>query len=207
MGEWGKKAARLAEITPIRPPENLFGRPVTHYAHRADVARLAILNAGGGVYADLDTIFMSPLPPALFRQPFVMGRQGADGLCNALMLAAPGSAFGRAWMAAHAEHFTGGGPETPGWCVHSVQLPNSLARRMPEAIHVEPQRSFFKHLYDPAGLAALFEHNDEDLEGVYSLHLWQTLSRERLAALTPGSIREAARRRQSTYAVLAAAYL
>jgi hypothetical protein len=200
-GEWGRKALALAEPVFLETPRALFGKPVTHHAHRADVARLNILNRHGGVYADLDTLFVNPLPASLFNKPFVMGRQGADGLCNAFMMAAPGSEFGRTWLAAHEEHFTGGGPDTPGWCVHSVQLPNSLSRRMPEAVHIEPQRSFFKHLYDEAGLAALFDQLDPDMEGVYSLHLWHTLSRERLEAMTPDSIRSDARERRSTYAV------
>src|SRR5262249_55558779 len=80
----------------------LIGRAGWTYAQEADFSRLAGLAAEGGVYADMDTLFVQPLPQRLFRHEFVIGEEaplpGADGvlrpsLCNALMLARPAAAF------------------------------------------------------------------------------------------------------------------
>ena len=67
------------------------------YAHHGDFIRLDALLAHGGVYADIDTIFVSPIPTDLFEAPFVIGREPAvrdersgelrPSLCNALMMA------------------------------------------------------------------------------------------------------------------------
>lgn len=38
------------------------------YAHESDFLRLERLLDQGGVYADLDTIFVNPIPPALFEE-------------------------------------------------------------------------------------------------------------------------------------------
>src|SRR5580658_11361035 len=45
------------------------------YAHHADFIRLDVLLAHGGVYADIDTIFVRPFPEDLFAAPFVIGRE------------------------------------------------------------------------------------------------------------------------------------
>src|SRR5580658_5080856 len=45
------------------------------YAHHADFVRLDALIEHGGVYADMDTIFLRPFPDDLFDEPFVIGRE------------------------------------------------------------------------------------------------------------------------------------
>src|SRR5690606_26108395 len=40
------------------------------YAHHSDVIRLDALIAHGGVYADIDTLFLTPIPDDLRRHPF-----------------------------------------------------------------------------------------------------------------------------------------
>ena len=46
------------------------------YAHHADFVRLDALIEHGGVYADIDTLFLAPFPDELFDAPFVIGDEG-----------------------------------------------------------------------------------------------------------------------------------
>lgn len=87
----------------------------------------------GGVYADIDTIFVNPFPERLWEQPFVLGWEGdvvpATGeaprpsLCNALIMAEPGAAFGRLWLEEMRAAFDG------SWSAHSTPLPERLRQR------------------------------------------------------------------------------
>lgn len=149
------------------------------YAHQADLLRLEKLLEVGGVYADLDTIFVSPIPGRLYAQPFVLGSEGEiqdeithelkPSLCNALIMAEPNAPFGRLWL-----------DEMPGamngtWSAHSTLLPYRLSQEHPDWIHVEPARSFYKHRWTRACLHTLLEGYDPDYAGVYSMHLWAHL--------------------------------
>jgi hypothetical protein len=153
------------------------------YAHHADFVRLDALIAHGGIYADIDTMFVRPYPPELYEQPFVIGSEGLardelDGrsrpsFCNALLFAEPGSSFARTWRAEM------GGALNGTWSNHSGFLPYRLSRRMPAEVHVEPRTSFFAFPPDPDGLAALFTEDVAIPEGCYSIHLWEHLWHDR----------------------------
>lgn len=148
------------------------------YAHEADVIRLRALLEHGGVYADMDTLFVQPMPEALYRHEFVIGEEppmpGPDGilrpsLCNAVMLARPGARFAHTWLRRMVEVFDG------TWSRHSCQEAGHLWGAMPEAVHVAPLRYFYRHPPTRDGLRGLFEWVDLDLHEVYSMHLWAHL--------------------------------
>jgi hypothetical protein len=149
------------------------------YAHHADFIRLERVVEHGGIYADIDTIFVHPAPEALRRQPFVLGREddiydpdtraAGPSLCNAVIMAQPGAEFGRRWLAAMAGAFDG------SWSRHSTLLPYRLSQEHPDLIHVEPSRTFYKHMWTRDGLHSLLEGCDPDTEGVVSMHLWAHL--------------------------------
>jgi hypothetical protein len=173
---------RNALPDPSRYEETAEGRLIRDrgwaYAHEADFLRLAILLEEGGVYADMDSLFVRPLPPHLFAERFVLGEEGPlrgeDGvlqpsLCNALMLAQPGATFARRWLETMAESFDG------TWSRHSNQAATRLWAEMPEEVHVVPQPYFYKHAATVPGVRALFEGRDRDVTDVYSLHLWAHL--------------------------------
>ena len=78
------------------------------YTHHADVVRLDALIEHGGLYADIDTVFLRPLPDEWWDVPFAIASEGPvpdasgverDSLCNALMVARPGADFARRWRA------------------------------------------------------------------------------------------------------------
>jgi hypothetical protein len=185
------------------------------YAHEADFLRLSILLAEGGVYADMDTLFVAPLPQRWLDKPFVIGEEapvpGADGvlrpsLCNALLIARPGASFGRRWLERMAEVFDG------TWSRHSNQEAVRLWGEMPESLHVVPQTCFYKHAATRRGVRTLLEGHDPDTSGVYSVHLWAHLwwdaRRTDFTTVHAGDVDEDyVRTRRTTYAALARRFL
>jgi hypothetical protein len=186
------------------------------YAHHADVVRLDALIEHGGVYADIDTIFLRPLSDALFESPFVIGEEGLSkdeltgewkaSLCNAFMMARPGAPFARAWRAGVRGALNG------TWNNHSCLLAQRLSQDMPDEVRVEPAHAFFPALCTPKDVARLLEHADLDVSHSYSLHLWahvwweesrRDFSRVHAGMFTPGYIRAA----DTTLARLARPYL
>lgn len=174
----------------VEPPTEIYGIPIKHYAHQADIIRLQVLIEDGGVYADIDTLFINPYPDELFSHDFVMGKQGNEGLCNALMMSAPYSYFTQKWLHDHQFCFKGGAPGSTGWCTHSVYYPLKLSKENPNDIHIESPSSFFKLLYHQEDLYKLFKEDIELSDSVYSMHLWETVSWDNyLSELTPEKIK------------------
>ena len=162
----------------VEPPTQIFGIPIKHYAHQADIIRLQALIEEGGVYADIDTIFVNPIPAELFEKSFVMGKQGNEGLCNALMMSEPNSYFAMKWLSDHSICFKGGMPGSDGWCTHSVYYPLHLSKQIPNNIHIEETSSFFNLLYHQPDIKKLFKESVTLGDNVYSLHLWENVSWE-----------------------------
>lgn len=153
----------------VTAPEARF-----RYAHHADWIRLEKLHAHGGVYADIDTLFVNPIRKDLFEHPFTIGREEPIGdtqlsLCNALMLSEPGSVVVGRWLAAFSDAFDG------SWTAHSCRLITTLAEAHPELVHIEPERSFAAHAHSKAGVRTLMTGLDRDTGGIMSLHLWNHL--------------------------------
>lgn len=164
----------------VQAPSEIFGRPVTHFAHKADILRLQFLLRTGGVYLDLDTICQKPFAPLMHSRP-VMGIEsattgmgqwtdGADvGLCNALIMSPPDSPFLKIWFETYRDFDSG------HWNNHSVLKPGILARQHADLIHVEPPESFFWPLWTEDGLSMLFAQG-HDFPEAYSFHLWESQS-------------------------------
>ena len=156
--------------------------PAYRYAHHADFVRLDALLEHGGVYADIDTIFLRALPDVFYENRFVIGREPdvADeltgerkrSLCNALLMAEPGAEFARQWRDRMAGALNG------TWSNHSGFLAQSISEELPETVHVEPEASFFAYPCSPDGLRALFEGGPIDTAESYSIHLWEHVWRD-----------------------------
>jgi hypothetical protein len=146
------------------------------YAHLADITRLQVLIEYGGVYADMDTLFVEPIPEKLFHRSFVMGReklgstpaakQAGGSLCNAFMMGEIGAPFARLWFTRIYDNFDG------SWNGHSTLLPYILSKEHPELIHIEPERSFFSYDWTRRGIRTLFQKPVQSIAGIYSIHLW-----------------------------------
>jgi len=153
------------------------------YAHESDFLRLDILLQHGGVYADMDSLFVQPYPERWFSNAngCVMGEElpvpdaagvALPSLCNAVILAAPNAAFVRAWRAQIADAFDG------SWSNHSCALAARLWRENAAPIQVLPADRFFAFPWTIKGMQRLFEHDESRapfMKSVYSIHLWAHL--------------------------------
>jgi hypothetical protein len=193
----------------------LIARAGWDYAHESDFVRLEILAAHGGVYADMDTLFVAPYPERWHDADCVLGEEApvpdVDGvlrpsLCNAVILAAPGAAFIRRWLDEARTAFDG------SWSNHSCQAAARLWARHPDELTVLPQHVFFSHAASSAGIASLLTSNDRDVRGIRSAHLWAHLwwskARTDITSFHAGMVTPAwLRSADATYAVLARRFL
>ena len=186
------------------------------YAHHSDFIRLEKLIEHGGMYADIDTLFVSRIPDGLHEKSFVLGRENdivcqttgvrRRSLCNAFIMSEKNAPFATKWLEQMRDFFDG------SWSNHSTLLPQQLSEKHPDIIHIEPPRTFYRHMWTREGIATLFEGCDTDFAGVVSMHLWSHLwwSRKRrdfsnfhAGLLTEEYVRAAS----TTYAVAARPFL
>lgn len=179
---WWEKAQDLAEFRHVDPPREIFGRPLHHFAHRADVLRLYRLYQEGGIYLDMDTLCLRPFTPLLDNKT-VMGQQVGRGLCNATILSQAGAPFLREWIDSYRSFRSQGHDRY--WDEHSVILPNTLAARSDLSAHITilpPEAFFYPNFHQ---WQKLFEPDVSGFDQSYSVHLWETFSLPRLRAVTP----------------------
>ena len=184
------------------------------YAHHSDFVRLDALAEWGGLYADIDTLFVAPLPDAYWEAPAVIGREAdvidertgrlRSSASNALVLSRPYGRFVQEWRGRVADEFDG------SWVSHSCFLAHDLAKALPEYVRIEPRVRFHRFAPTRAGVADLLDRAVGDLAGVCSIHLmahlwWSDARREfssvharmideRWIADTPVTYAKAARR-------------
>jgi hypothetical protein len=74
-GFWWETIKPKLTLHQVSIPESIFGNPIHHFAHKADVIRLEVLLEYGGIYLDLDTICVRPLAPLYGKSQFMIGSQ------------------------------------------------------------------------------------------------------------------------------------
>lgn len=75
VGDVFERARPMLTLRHVPLVTNIFGRPVSHFAHAADVVRLEALLEFGGIYLDLDLISLKPIDH-LLENTFVMAQEG-----------------------------------------------------------------------------------------------------------------------------------
>ena len=147
------------------------------YAHHADVIRLDVLARDGGMYADIDTVFVAPVPDACWQASAVIGEEAPvqypdapapeRSLSNALLMAEPAAPFITEWRAQILGAMDG------SWSAHSCRLATRLADARPDQVRVEPMCRFSPFAHTPDGIRALLERPLEPgaLDGTASVHL------------------------------------
>ena len=128
------------------PDELLALHPQWHVAHLSDVIRLQALNTTGGIYLDSDVYALRPFDDVLSgARDAVLAHEGGNryGLCNAIVLAKPGSRFIARWLAEY------DGFAEQDWNYHSVVLPRKLADRHPDELCALSPTAFFWPLWTP----------------------------------------------------------
>jgi len=187
-GEWWERIKPRLVLRRISPEQAIadysYGDPGLQqfrYAHLADFARLRILLHEGGIYADIDTLFLRPLPGHWREREFILGREkppgeAAGSLCNAWIASAPGAEFCRLWLEGMGQAFDG------TWSNHSTLLPYRLWQQHQQLVDVQPENAFYALDWTAQGIENLFLRRVRLPEQAYSLHLWNHLwfARDRL---------------------------
>jgi len=230
-GPWWELIKPLVTLNKVKLPEEIFGNPIVHMAHQADVIRLQVLTEMGGVYMDLDTICVKPYH-ALLTNEVVMGLQyrrpvfydandkiffnikkallffvkfpvpGIRGLANTVIFSKPQSSFLKIWLDSY-RTFRGRGLEENYWDEHSVRMPYSLAEKHPDFITKLNPDTFYFPLYDDKGLKMMFEKVREFPNAIIH-HLWESLSWEKYCKnLTSEEVKT----KDTTYNLLARQYM
>ena len=192
-GPWWELTRGMINEERIKAPCEIFGNPVVHPAHRADVVRLEKLLSRGGIYLDID-VFVHSAFDHLLDHSTVLGRQVVGdaefGLCNAVILAEPQAPFLKRWYSEYRTFRSKGSDEY--WDEHAVKIPYRLSMQFPDEITLVSHFAFFWPTYKKEDLALMFESSTPiDLSRAYATHLWETLAWEDyLEHLTPGRVRK-----------------
>ena len=184
----------------IKAPDNIFGQPLLHVAHKSDVLRLRILIEEGGFFLDMDTITVGSLE-SLRGNRFVIGEEttdeyGFEGLCNAVMGAEAGSQFARAWLDTYKTFRSQGRDQY--WNEHSVVIPAKLSQSLCEHITILPPDRFLKPDWTPSGIEELFV-SKRAYPNALVHHLWEQASWDLLGQIDEHNVFE---RAESTYTSL-----
>jgi len=191
-GPWWELTRSMVDLHKIQGPREIFGNPLVHPAHRADVVRLERLIDSGGIYLDAD-VFVHRSFDDLLSNSVVLGKQVLNkvdfGLCNAVILSEPHSPFLTRWLAEYRNFRSQGRDEF--WDEHSVRIPLWLARQFPEELTIMPHRSFFWPTFQPEDVELMYDSTAEaDVSSTFATHLWESVVWERyLEFLTPVRVR------------------
>lgn len=187
---WWACARPLVTPRPVDDVTAVHGRafPSLHVAHKADIVRLDVLRAEGGVYLDSDVIPLRSFDELLrlgADGAVVMGREeapGQSGLANAVMLAPPNATFLNRWWARYDDF----NPEK-SWARHSVILPRELAREHPREVVSLGGSAFFAPVWTE--LKALYEEDDGfSYADNFAVHLWTSQETKRYGGLAKLSV-------------------
>ncbi|WVF72813.1 hypothetical protein IAT40_007631 [Kwoniella sp. CBS 6097] len=194
-GPWWDEIAPHLTLIETTVPSEIYGRPLKHFAHKADVLRLLAMKYSGGIYLDIDIFVIKPFDDLLYF-PTTLGMEASpdsrrtaldpEGLCNAIIISEPGSTFIDRWLASY-ESFEGG-----VWAHHSVVKPWQIARAHPDEIQVLSERAFFWPMWHGSEVQKTHETDEHDFaaSGQYAYHAWESLAMGYLSKLSPKSIRE-----------------
>ena len=191
-GPWWELTRKLVNLEKIRAPREIFGNPVIHPAHRADVVRLEKLISRGGIYLDID-VFVHRSFDDLLGSATVLGKQVVDGvefgICNAVILSEAQAPFLKRWFSEYRSFRSRG--RDGFWDEHSVQIPLRLLQQFPHEVTALPHFAFFWPTFEPEGIKLIFDSPTEiDLSRAYATHLWESKAWERyLEYLTPARVR------------------
>lgn len=189
QGGWWEETKKLVDLVQIEAPTQIFGNPVTHPAHRADIVRLEKLLELGGIYLDSDVLVHKSFDDLLGHSAVLgaEGRGAAFGTANAVILSEPNSDFLRRW---YEEYRTFRGQPGRFWNEHSVQLPLYLSRRFPSEIEILNYRAFFWPLWTKDHVEWIFNSTRPCVyDDTYATHLWDGKSYRYTKNLTPGDVR------------------
>ncbi|KZO94521.1 glycosyltransferase family 32 protein [Calocera viscosa TUFC12733] len=187
-------------LSPLTPPQEVYGHRLSHFAHKADVLRLELLIAFGGIYVDIDTYVLRSFDRAgLMTQDVVLGMEASPdsrrtalepgGLCNAVIVARKDAPFLKRWLATY-ESF-----DSSVWAGHSVAKPWELALLYPRELTVLGTRAMFWPLWRGEDIDMVHVPSKADdsgweffKSGQLTYHAWESLAMKYLEPLTPSLV-------------------
>lgn len=191
-GPWWELSRPMVRVQRIKAPREIFGNPLLHEAHRADVVRLEKLLSCGGIYLDPD-VFVHHSFDNLLGHSTVLGRVLIDGRCiwlgNSVILAEANAPFLKRWYSEYRSFRSKGQDEH--WDEHSNQVPYRLAEQFPHEVTLLPNFAFYWPTCKSEDLDKIFASAEPiDISRSYGVHLWETVAWDRfLEHLTPGQVR------------------
>ena len=202
-GDLWEKVLPWIEIVKVDPPKEVFGNPIYHVAHQADVVRMRVLKDAGGIYLDMDTITVKSFDD-LLHNSCVIGIEGKNqsGLCNAVIMAEPNNRFIVDWYEQYRTFSSTGRDST--WGTHSIKLPLKMWKTgdYDDCLTVMPYDSFHYPTWSKKGTQQLFEEFHL-FPNAYCHHLWESINWKHLSNLTPELIQTI----DTSYNVIARKYL
>lgn len=168
---WWDQIQEYITVEWVDLPNNIFGNPVRKFQHMADVIRLEKLIQHGGVYLDLDVISLRPFG-SLYQEKCVLGTQAPlsryEGLCNAVILAEPGSEFLQRWYQEYRSFQSG------RWDFHSVKIPLLLSRLYGSLLRILDSKKFFPVTWKDTDFMCNRSF-DGAVKNSYVVHLWDSI--------------------------------
>lgn len=191
-GKWWDQTKKLLTPIKIKAPREIFGNPLVHPAHRADVVRLEALIHHGGIYLDADVMVHESFDH-LLDNSVVLGEEGLNaeyGLANAVILAEPRAAFLKRWYDEY--HWFRSKGRDQFWSEHSVRLPMTLSKSYPDELTILDHKAFYWPLWTPDHLEMIYGcHSLTEARATLANHLWESYAWEKyLKLLTPGRVRK-----------------
>lgn len=203
-GEWWEKIREKVTVNIVQPPTEIFGNPIKHPAHQADVLRLEILKKQGGIYLDIDTVTIKSYQD-LLNNKCVMGFEGKRelGICNAVIMSEANNQFINDWYSEYLS-FSATGLKDDTWNVHSIKLPLQMWKsgKYNDWLTVMPYDAFHYPTWSKTGSVKLFEELHE-YPNAYCHHIWESANKKYIKALTEVNIKNI----DTTYNVIARRYL
>jgi hypothetical protein len=192
VGPWWDLTRPMLSLVRIEPPTSIFGNPLVHPAHRADVVRLEKLIEHGGMYLDCDVLVMRDFD-GLLDHECVLGLQGEAprvGLCNGVILAERNARFLRRWHDTYRSFRSRGKDDY--WSEHSVAMPMKLAQEDSSDLTILGNRAFHWPLFHRDHLTWTFA-STRPIDGpeTFAHHLWESIAWvDYLDGLTVRRVRE-----------------
>ena len=118
----------------------VYNNPVRNIAHISDVLRTDIMLNSGGIYIDVDAVFVKPLSDYIRGYEAVMtldfyfkqNRPFPNTLNNGVMLGKKGATFWKLYMESMRTYYD------DNWGHNSLHMPYKIKERHPETLHIEP---------------------------------------------------------------------
>ncbi len=168
----------LVTVMPAAVPAEFRGQPIKWPQYAADVMRLQILLAHGGVYMDTDMLLLKPLREHMGDKLVLSWENpGQTSICNALMMSPPGNDFIAEWLDRLPAAL-----KSDTWAFGGVVLPGLLAR----AQELEPTRTILPHTFCcPLDLSrqwltdpGLADEAEQLCKNSSAIHIWETYWRD-----------------------------